>query len=63
MSNRQSLEEVIVHGSAMNENEVVVSYEERPMQETGGGVVFTAVSSNLHTASQQSPDTCCTCSN
>jgi hypothetical protein len=63
MAKREGLEEVVVHGSAMNENEVVVSYEERPLEQAGGGVVFTAVSSNLHTASQQSPDTCCTCTN
>ncbi|WP_271527440.1 hypothetical protein [Bradyrhizobium sp. CCBAU 25338] len=63
MTTRQGLDEIVVHGSSSNENEIVVSFEARPLQEEGSGVVFTAVSSNLHTASQQSPDTCCTCTN
>jgi len=55
--------ELVVEGSAMTELEVVVSYEERPIQARSEGVIFTAVSTNHYTGSQQSSDTCCTCTN
>jgi hypothetical protein len=57
----EGLVERKVTSAEIDQNEVVVTVQEKGFVKVLDPVVFTAASSNHYTESQQRPDTCCSC--